>query len=696
MSETRKPASIAFGAEGTKKSEREQERRANLIAHYIQEKVIKGNNCASKEEENAIKLVYKDKSPREKAEELYQKMMIYMQEMQKRRKDRQTGQKQDGINPKLISRIKILFNDPEVASLLPETYGQARVDERAFRASDIFKMWNGLQKSIKTKKDLLADIKQKLFQETIQGEDNIEEARATALEIAEQMEEDGKASVDVETLVGYEKTEENTDVAALMCFERLKEYGRQQEENGFVWLPSREEIDRKAMKVIESGNPRQTRKGIFFISEPGTGKTEQIRAIAERLTGSERVKISCGPRMGEPQLLGKGSVFPGATEIEKGTFTDFRNTVSDAWTGYDYSYQDKRSRDHARVVELDEFPKAFENETAFSILKSLFALKDGDYMSGTDKTVLPGRVIIGSGNIGQHHGAKAFPPALEREFVVIPVDYIEMTKENPEQFEYMLSILIQNGGIGVAESEIAPAYKRQDLPEDNRPTLEDGSTVIAENKLVDDPTDNRHGVLYRFAYAVKAVQNSYMARGGENAYIDYSKRDILRYKDNDDGSISVSDTGERIILGTTITVGDIYGCLLGYQSQRKKKKPMMLAEWLQVWLKEKVDAKHEDKDKLQAIFNHFHLFDAVNTRAQSGKPMTPKEIGYASPRVPRPLYYEKPKKPEGVNEPETGKDIRNVGKPDARPYESAQVITSDNSSSAGIRKITIKKIPFTR
>ena len=149
MSETRKPASIAFGAEGTKKSEREQERRANLIAHYIQEKVIKGNNCASKEEENAIKLVYKDKSPREKAEELYQKMMIYMQEMQKRRKDRQTGQKQDGINPKLISRIKILFNDHEVVSLLPETYGQARVDERAFRASDIFKMWNGLQKSIK-------------------------------------------------------------------------------------------------------------------------------------------------------------------------------------------------------------------------------------------------------------------------------------------------------------------------------------------------------------------------------------------------------------------------------------------------------------------------------------------------------------------------------------------------------------------
>ena len=79
------------------------------------------------------------------------------------------------------------------------------------------------------------------------------------------MEEDGKASVDVETLVGYEKTEENTDVAALMCFERLKEYDRQQEENGCVWLPSREEIDRKAMKVIESGNPRQTRKGIFFI-----------------------------------------------------------------------------------------------------------------------------------------------------------------------------------------------------------------------------------------------------------------------------------------------------------------------------------------------------------------------------------------------------------------------------------------------
>ncbi len=341
--------------------------------------------------------------------------------------------------------------------------------------------------------------------------------------------------------------------------------------------------------------------------------------------------------------MGKGKVFPGEKEIEKGTFTDYTDTVSAAWTGYDYSYEKNPLRLNARVVELDEIPKAFENEAAFSILKGLFSLKDGDKMPGTDKPVLPGRVLIGSGNIGQHHGAKVFPPALEREFEVIPVDYVEMTKDNPELYEFMLAALMEKGGIRGTKKELQPAYVKRDLSENERRVLPDKSTIIAVDEIVNDPTSEDHGFLYRLAHAVKAVQNSYMARGGENAYIDYTKREILRYKDNDDESVSVSETGDQIFLGTTITLNDIAGWMIGYKEEVKKKNPPTLSEWLQAKLKGRMNSKHEDQDKLQAIFNYFHLFDKVHVDLES-KPLTPKEIGYLSPRVPRPVYVERPKK----------------------------------------------------
>lgn len=640
--------------------ETEQEKRARLISRYIKNKVIGQHESADEKDEEAIRKTYANKTPKEKADMLYQKMMVYLQEMKRRRENKQENEAGvSAINPKLISRIKILFSDPAVRELLPATYGAARVDQQTFRASEIARNWRGLETSLSTKKVELSGLERDLFQEKIKKGDNSEEMQTRIVELGEEIEEEAQTQKDMATLVGYEKTQENTDAAALISYEVLNKY-REQLDGGFVWLPSREDIDLRAMKVINSGNLKQTRKGVFFISEPGSGKSEQIRAIAKRLTGMDRVKISCGPKMGESQLLGKGRVFPGAAEIEKGTFTEFKDTVSAAWTGYDYSYEDGPTRNNTRVIELDEMPKAFENETAFSILKNLFSLKDGDIMPGTDKPVLPGRVLLGSGNLGQHHGTKTFPKALEREFVVIPVDYIEMTMENPEMFEFMVAALMEKGGIqGATKGELQPAYKKRDLSKGERKILSDKSVVIAMDEMINDPTSIEHGFLYRLAYAVKAIQNSYMAGGGENAYIDYTKREILRYKDNDDGTVSVAETSNQIILGTTITLNDIAGWMIGYCAEVKKKKSLTFSEWMQIRIRDKIDEKYEDREKLRAIFDNFHLFDKILVDRES-KPLTPKEIGYLSPRVPRPVYVEKPavKTLETVKIPMAPKEVK--------------------------------------
>lgn len=658
------------------KAETKQEKSARLVSRYIETHVIGKNASLDEAEETILQKKYEKKSTAEKASELYQKMIVYMQEVSERNKTEQkSGSDIPKINPKLISRIKILYNDPAVRELMPAIYGQARVERKTFRASKLANNWKTLEKSKRDKKKQLDSLSRQLFQEKIMGAGNVSEAKTDIIELREDAEENKKAQTSIEALTGYEKTAENTDVASLIEYEKLNEYNRQLTEENFVWLPSREEIDAKAMKVIESGNPKQTRKGVFFISEPGSGKTEQIRAIARRLTGMEHVKISCGPRIGDPQLLGKEKVFPGAAKIEEGTFTDYQDTVSAAWTGYDYSYQKEPARLNSQVVELDEMTKAFDNETFFTRFKGFFALKDGDKMPGTDKPVLPGRVIFGSGNVGAHHGNKPVPPALERELEVIPVDYAEMSAANPELYEFMLACLMKKGAMPpVANKELSPAYKKIDLPENKREILSDRSVAVAIDELIEDPTNKEHGFLYRLAHAVKAVQNSYMARGGENPYIDYTKRELLRSKTDDEGKEYISDTGDPLILGTTITLNDINGWMRGYLEEIQKKNAPTLTEWLQQQLEEKINAKYEDKDKIKAIFDHFHLLDAVIEKG-TVKLLTPKEIGYLSPRVPRPVYVERTEKPE-----DNDKKDEAAGKEQPEVYETRQVLLEDGAT----------------
>lgn len=615
-----------------------QEVKARLAERFIKAHIIKSHASLGASEETALAKMYSLKSAEEKASELYQKVIVYMEAVR--------GKNQVEVDPKLISRIKILASDPEVIKLMPATYGQARVEQQqALNGAGLTAEWQVLQTGSQEKKKRLEDLRRGIFQESFTSADSLEEAKHEMAELAEVIHENESAQHGIEKLTDRDLTTENTDAAAMIQYEKYQEYSRQMEEEGFVWLPSRVELFEKALKIIESGDLRKTRKGVFFISEPGSGKTALIRAIARLLTRDKPVTIDCGSQTGEPDFVGHEKVFPGAARIEQGTYKEYDKTATGAWTGYDASYEETRQRPHARILELNEFPKIFGSEKVFSLVKNLMTLSDGDEMPGSKKTVLPGRVLIGSGNVGAHHNNPPMPPALEREFKVIPVDYAEMSSTKPELYNFMVSALLKKGALPpIRKGELKPAYQKKDIPEKDRTKLSDGSTVVAVDEIIADPANREHGFLYRLAHAVKAVQNSYMARGGENPYIDYTKRDLLRLKTAASGAY-VDATGDQIIVGTTITPDEIYGWITGYVEETKKKNAQTLTEWIQSKLEEKITSKHEDEEKLRAIFKHFHLLDKIDRKNLPPimRPLTPKEIGGLSPDVPRPVHVEREK-----------------------------------------------------
>lgn len=667
---------IPSGQKESTSQSTDQKKHVALITRYIK-KVIGENQSAGPDEEETISKEYVKKSPQEKASELYRKMIVYRLDLQEKAKKQDENSKP---NPRLISRIKLLFNDPEVQALLPQTYGKARVDAKIFNAS--VKTWRRSIQELKNKRKEREQLEKDLYQEKIHSVSDRDEAKSAIVPLSLDIEDLEEDLEKMENLEGLPYTQENIDKAVMFASKRMQQYEKEFKK-GFVWLPSRVEILDKTLEAISlSGNLRQTNQGVFFLSEPGTGKTELLRAASYRLTGDQPVTISCGPRTNEQQLLGRERIFPGAEKIEEATYQNIQEAVAGAWTGYDYSYQQELVRKYALVVEFDEMVKLFGNDNAFALLKRLFSLMDGDKMPGTDKKVLPRRFHFASGNLGARYGVTEIPKPIERHYRVIPVDFFEMSTKNPELYQFMLSALMEDGVIMGRKQELLPAYKERDLQEEKKIKLPNNEVIIGWKELINDPTSTEHGFLYRLAYAIKACQNSYMARGGANAYIDYTKRELLRYTDNADGTVSISETGNLITLETCIAPNLISGWITSYKtSKEKSKKTGVLTEWIQRQLKEIIEQRNEDRDKITTIFNHFHLFDPPSHFTGEEEIILPKEIGEAVLFLPRPVYAELPQTESTIpTEENTSKELKE--------YETTQVRLESG------KRILLKKRDF--
>ena len=256
---------------------------------------------------------------------------------------------------------------------------------------------------------------------------------------------------------------------------------------------------------------------------------------------------------------------------------------------------------------------------------------------------------------------------MRRELAYINVDYPPQTSQNPELYEFMLANLMdENGHIAVAQGELAPAYQKEtfDLPltigqyiqqhfpgqfsQEELANLNatDQRLITGQEKVIEDPADSKHGTLWRLAYAVRALQNSF---DYGNAGAEAIPSDAIKYVTDSDGKIQISDSGEPLTLTTsTITLGEVASWMKGFLDRKLKDNPEFQTDNLTEWTQFKLDnylkqADEQDADKIRALFEHFHLFDNA-AQAREEQPLTPREIGYLSPRVPRPLHLREPER----------------------------------------------------
>jgi len=279
--------------------------------------------------------------------------------------------------------------------------------------------------------------------------------------------------------------------------------------------------------------------------------------------------------------------------------------------------------------------------------------------------VLPGFQVAATSNI------PITDERLDREFARVPTNYFEMTKENPELYEFMLAKLLKEEGNLplIDKTDLAPYYQRVDLLENEREVLTDGSIKIAEDTLIENPADARHGFLYRFAGAIRAIQDSYihgsqfnekhMANTAIYEDIDDEGNIVVKGYVTDITDISQFPGGQMLKLksgASTITAEIVSKWIEGFAQNGEKN----LTVWLQQMVREHIDqTSPNDEERIKAIADYFHLFDEKLKEAHI-KPLTPKEIGYLSPRVPRPLHVEKPKTTvlEEQSKPYTPREVK--------------------------------------
>ena len=641
----------------------EVEKRASGILRYIENTIVASHPGDRDEESEAeIRASYASRTPREKADILYEKMMAYVTDKKAKAE----------VNAYLITEIKVLFDDQETRDVFSETYAEARVDAKQYRMSDLGKTWKHLNEQIGRLEKEFQQVERALFLRTVEGKSNVSAARSKAERLAGRLLALKTQRENLKTLnlehVPY--TSENTDVAAAFQFEMDKR-GADQLRRGFMWLPSREKIHTDTVAALQNG------RWPVLVGEAGTGKSDQADAAALELTGSLPTELECEATTGEKQMIKDVAI----DDETGGSYQEYGSLMR-AFTGFEDSREKTPSHDKGRIVRFDESGRL--GPKAYSVIKKARQKAAGDDFYG--HPVLPGAAAIWTTNPTgtRYPDRRSVDPAMRREIAEIYVDYPDQSAENPEGFEFMYRALLDdNYHIPVAEAELAPAYIKHEFSNEEKYHLGDGRIVVGEDLLIEDGADQHHGSLWRLANAVKALQNSFIYGNKPPEEI---PPDALRFKEDMDGNITLETaTGELLTLSSsTITLGEVQSWMQGFKDRLQKQNEAFQVASFSEWIKLKIDiylkqVDQADRAKARAIFDHFHLFDAA-PNLKDLKPITPKKIGYLSPRVPRPLHVETPA-PEAVAEPAEQKD-------GAKPVELNTTIevTLEDGRNVRIRK----------
>ncbi|HOX40812.1 MAG TPA: AAA family ATPase [bacterium] len=635
-----------------KENTSEKDRRAKLIRRYIDQRVIALDPDF---EEEDLSENFADLSAREKVDLLYNKLVARYKALEAIRQEEASNpeSKPEPIDPYLISEIKTLWSDQEVADLFVSRYAEARIDAKLYRLSELGSRWQRVNQTITRKEREFEALTQKLFLRQVARPDQLAATRGKAERLAKDLIRLREEREQITKLYDLPPIPENADTAAAIQYDKLREYKRQAGE-GFVWLDSRTQIHHQTIAALQNG------RWPVLVGEAGSGKSEQADAAARVLTGEDPTHLACGERTSERDMISDKEIDP----VTGGSF-DAYGPVMQAATGYDDSRQSAPSH-HGRIVRFDESGRL--GSQGYAIIKELRQKRPGDLLFG--KPVQSGFGSIWTTNpVGPRYPDRTDPdPAMRRELAYIEVDYPPMTEYNPELYEFMLANLMdENDHIAVAGKEVAPAYRKVDYPaqfkmgeyvaglnSDRRMTpaeieeinKADPRLVTAYEEVITDRTSSEHGTLWRLSFAIRALQDAFNYGNAQEI-----PDTALRYVQDQDGTKVVTSGGDPLTLATsTVTLGEIASWMRGFAERKIKDNPEFqtdnLTEWIQFKLETYIkQTDTQDREKIRAIFEYFHLFDPSNVSAEA-KPLTPKEIGYLSPRVPRPLILAEPKKEE--------------------------------------------------
>lgn len=623
-----------------------------LIGRFIEKKILEQNATAEFTEEFPSEVVEGLRKQfaeyftvRERSELLYEKVVAYIKTRQtlvREKQGEETEQKPESVDPYLVAEINALWQDAHVQEKFTKKYAESRQSFEDAKTNPFGRELDQIDKSIDRLEADHEQVVQKLFLKTAGDRADVESSlKSKAAFLSRQLNAMRQRKGQLLSLergidvAGEAKskevlpTPEVTDTLALEQYKQLREY-RDQAKEGFVWLPHFKRIKQEIINHLQNG------RWPSLVGEAGTGKSELADAAAVALTGEMPTHVACDSRTSVQDILVD-------KHIEHGSSYEVYGPAMQAATGYENSLEEKPSVAHGRIVRFDEWGRL--GERVYSKIKELRQLRAGKLLEG--KKVLPGFAAIMTTNPpGSRYPNRTKPDAaMRREIGEIAVDYPPQSNQDPEVYEFMLQALMdQNYHINAAKQELSPFYDQKRFDPTRQVEIDAKRKGVAQDELLENPTDPKHGVLWRLSFAIRELQNAF----------NYGNRvDIpetaLRFKEGANGQLEVvkaGDTGgEQLTLSnTTITLGELAKMMSGFNERYSKDDPdfhtKTLTEWVQYKLRlflEQTDA--DDREKVRAIFNHYRLFDAPPD-IKHADPLTPRDIGYLSPRVKRPLVIE--------------------------------------------------------
>jgi MoxR-like ATPase len=405
----------------------------------------------------------------------------------------------------------------------------------------------------------------------------------------------------------------NPDTAAFLEYEKIKKYS-QELENGFAWTGSRKWIVDEALKRAMASRPL-----IVLMGESGTGKTALARALSQKLTGMEPEREVGGKDYRLRDLLGARAI------DEKGDYLKFGPLLR-AMTGEESS-RDKTPKNEGGIYFDDEF-NTRPVEVQRQILKFVAEAKPGQKVTvpGTELkvTVQPKFLYLAAGNPNSaRYDREETPVEAYREFSgVLNVDFMDQNEDYPELMEVMVAALLDQKTRRmrvVSKEEVMPNF-----------------TIDESGKFDVDLLAGNGGFLWRFACAWKSLLQAFS-----------HQENILH-------QLNPGQPKEKYYLQKfVLDLGKVRDWLYQYKISKYDRQFGLEIFIVEKLLEELKSYPQEDRDLVRKILDVFKIDqEELDNREKPFTTMTPKEIGYLFPNVPR-LPGEALKMPIDIPEPET-------------------------------------------